>query len=396
MKIIAVNTNYYQNKHGGAEISIQYLYELLSNLGHEITIVTSDAVGINSEEIINGVQVIRLKSLFFNKKLPIFLKKIIHILDAYNYYKKFQFNKIIKIKIPDIIVFHNLTGFSVSVIAAADILKIPTVHVLHDMYGICPKKMMYRGGKKCKNQCIECMILRAPYRKITNKVNGVVGISKFIIKVYEKYNYLQDVKLKKIIHNYRPNLSDNQKEIGQWDGVCKIGFLGSLYSHKGVDKLILSFTSNQSMREKHLYIAGNGDIELLKRIIDDNGAKNITLVGKVNSTEFLTKIDVLVVPSQWNEPLGMVAVESISMGIPVISTANGGLGEIVKDKYNGIIIKDDLSDLNNAIDYLNIKENYQKLSTNALLSAKKFQSKFNFTAEYIKFFKEVIEEFKKQ
>jgi glycosyltransferase involved in cell wall biosynthesis len=44
-----------------------------------------------------------------------------------------------------------------------------------------------------------------------------------------------------------------------------------------------------------------------------------------------------VVPSLWAEPLGLVAVEAILRGIPVIASAAGGLGETVEDGVSGLL-----------------------------------------------------------
>jgi glycosyltransferase involved in cell wall biosynthesis len=55
----------------------------------------------------------------------------------------------------------------------------------------------------------------------------------------------------------------------------------------------------------------------------------IEFCGHVAPDEFYRSIDVLVVPSNWHEPLGMVAVESLGFGIPVIGARGGGIPEIL-------------------------------------------------------------------
>lgn len=48
--------------------------------------------------------------------------------------------------------------------------------------------------------------------------------------------------------------------------------------------------------------------------------------------------DLIVIPSHY-EGLGLVALEAMSVGIPIIGTNVSGINEILKDKYNGILIK---------------------------------------------------------
>ena len=47
---------------------------------------------------------------------------------------------------------------------------------------------------------------------------------------------------------------------------------------------------------------------------------------------------IIVIPSVWEEPFGLVAAEAMSNGICIIASAIGGIPEIVKD--NGILIQD--------------------------------------------------------
>jgi glycosyltransferase involved in cell wall biosynthesis len=71
----------------------------------------------------------------------------------------------------------------------------------------------------------------------------------------------------------------------------------------------------------------------LKEIaLEDN---RITFCGYIKRENLFSQIDVLIVPSIWNEPLGMVAIESCAYHVPVIATRMGGLPEIIKDGVNG-------------------------------------------------------------
>jgi glycosyltransferase involved in cell wall biosynthesis len=45
----------------------------------------------------------------------------------------------------------------------------------------------------------------------------------------------------------------------------------------------------------------------------------------------------LVVPSLWAEPFGLVAIEALVRGVPVVASANGGLGETVEPGLNGLL-----------------------------------------------------------
>jgi glycosyltransferase involved in cell wall biosynthesis len=49
--------------------------------------------------------------------------------------------------------------------------------------------------------------------------------------------------------------------------------------------------------------------------------------------------DIFVFPSTWQEPFGLTHLEAMACGTPVISTADGGHGEFLKDGENALIFE---------------------------------------------------------
>jgi len=73
-------------------------------------------------------------------------------------------------------------------------------------------------------------------------------------------------------------------------------------------------------------------------IHDSNLKENIILTGfRQDISDILTALDVLVVPSEI-ETFGMVILEAMAMGVPVVSCAKGGPEEIIDDGVNGFLI----------------------------------------------------------
>jgi len=64
-------------------------------------------------------------------------------------------------------------------------------------------------------------------------------------------------------------------------------------------------------------------------------------VGWLQPDEIETELSstwVLVAPSLWAEPLGLVALESIVRGVPVIATSTGGFAETVEENVSGFLV----------------------------------------------------------
>ena len=64
------------------------------------------------------------------------------------------------------------------------------------------------------------------------------------------------------------------------------------------------------------------------------------MIGFINSDELhkiMLDTSIIVIPSIWREPFGLVAAEAMSNGIAIIASDIGGIPEIVKE--NGILIK---------------------------------------------------------
>ena len=64
------------------------------------------------------------------------------------------------------------------------------------------------------------------------------------------------------------------------------------------------------------------------------------MTGFINSkklNKIMSDASIIVIPSVWNEPFGLVAAEAMSNGVALISSNSGGLPEIIRN--NGILIK---------------------------------------------------------
>ncbi len=122
-------------------------------------------------------------------------------------------------------------------------------------------------------------------------------------------------------------------------------YSGRLDRTKGLPLLLRAFAhARRSAPTAALRIVGAGpDRSALEELTRTLGLESaVTFRGWIAPDaveQELTDAWAAVVPSQWAEPLGLVALEAIVRGIPVIASAAGGLGETVEHGVSGLLFQ---------------------------------------------------------
>ncbi len=123
-----------------------------------------------------------------------------------------------------------------------------------------------------------------------------------------------------------------------------IAFAGRLVHEKGADILIKAFAVVVAeIPDAQLIIAGEGKEALpLKKLINELKLNRSVLMPNWlphNELESLfRKAWIQVVPSVWEEPFGLVAIEAMMRGTAVIASATGGLSEIIENGKTGFLV----------------------------------------------------------
>ena len=112
-----------------------------------------------------------------------------------------------------------------------------------------------------------------------------------------------------------------------------IAFLGRLVSDKGADLLLQAFAALQPT-DWHLSVIGDGPERVaLDRLCADLGVSHsVDFLGALQGEAFvqiLNQHEILVVPSRWREPFGVVALEGLACGCVVLASDGGGLPDAV-------------------------------------------------------------------
>lgn len=126
-------------------------------------------------------------------------------------------------------------------------------------------------------------------------------------------------------------------------------FVGRLVSDKGVDTLLGAlFHLKKEGIKPSLSIVGSGPelLNLQKICTKYNLEDQVTFLGKVIGIDLAKKLNmhqILVVPSKWQEPFGLVALEGLACGCKVIISKHGGLKEAADNSAYLFINGDEIS-----------------------------------------------------
>jgi alpha-maltose-1-phosphate synthase len=175
-------------------------------------------------------------------------------------------------------------------------------------------------------------------------------------------------------------------------------FIGRLSQEKGILVLLNSFIAlHQKFKNCNLRIVGNGPLKKqIKTIVNKNNLQNSTEITTTPYNQIHKHYkwaDIFVLPSQntptWEEQYGMVLVEALSSGLPIITTDTGAIPEIVGE--SSIVIKENNEpELTQALtNLMSNKVLKNELAKKARKRALKYYNNINCAKEVLKLYEKL-------
>lgn len=127
------------------------------------------------------------------------------------------------------------------------------------------------------------------------------------------------------------------------DGGDYLAFLGRISPEKGLDSAI-DIARQSSMNLKIAAKVDKNDRDYydskIKPLIDGQAVEYLGEITEEEKKAFLGNAAALLFPIEWEEPFGLVMIESMACGTPVIAFARGSVPEIVRDGISGYVVRD--------------------------------------------------------
>ena len=188
--------------------------------------------------------------------------------------------------------------------------------------------------------------LSRPLLRRATRPRPIVAISRFIKDVYLEAGFL-DAAID-VIRLGVPTraFSGPERPPRAPAAPLRLLFAGSLWEGKGPQVAVRALGRLvRSGVPVHLDVCGDGTphfVSWLRGIVSEEGVgPHVTFHGFVAPGEiqrFYRSDDVLVFPSQWDEPFAAVPVEAMAAGMAVVATTAGGTPEAVTDGSTGLLV----------------------------------------------------------
>jgi glycosyltransferase involved in cell wall biosynthesis len=393
MNIAVINEFFPPKVTGGTEIFLSELSKHLKSRGFGITVITTE----QGQKENHNFKVYKIKS------------SPVHFSHRYQFHgitiPWMFFSQCLKKKLAaiykkegiDMLYVNNMFHLSFAPVQNS----LPFVLDVHDYWPVCFSKDLYYNDRSiCSGpndlKCSFCLsgksrmplMFNLPMlsferywkRRLLLRSEKTICHSNFVSSILKGQGYENEI----IPYPYMGPFLLHDHGIGK---EFKILFAGRVERRKGAHLLLDVAKKLHGKMHFRIDVIGDGP---LKKMLDRKDL-NIYVHGFLGNERFryFREADCLLAPSLWPEPFGIVAVEAMAFGVPVITLDNGGLAEVVRENETGIIITEERI----AESILELSENKklsEKIRKNGEKNIKKYDKERIFK-EYEKIFTSVME-----
>ena len=352
---------------------------------------------------------IKVSKLYFNSVFD----HIEGLIWSFTNYRRIQL--LIKRHNPDIVHFHTVIPYlSFSAIFATGKMNVPIVQTLHNGRWLCLEGGYFRNNTFCDDcvgsygwlgvkrgcghgQLISLLLFLNNFivRKfgfLFKNVSRFIAVSEFVREQHIKSGFPEN---RVTVRNNGFNALSELDIDDSWlrrEGVVYAGRLSIAKGSKVLEYLISNLDCKIS-------IVGNGpELNSLKQFCIDRQFGHVEFFGRLNNEatlDIIKKAVVSVVPSQCGDSYPTVALESLSVGTPIVASNLGGLPDIINAASGGKLADYNNNDafLGSVKGLLNDRDRAKQMGGNGMTYIKKNVSANKQGEELIRIYNQVIKDY---
>ena len=328
MRILMINYEFPPLGGGGGVASYQ-IAKALTERGHEVDVLTTRWRGLPSEEVVDGLRVYRVPVVGRGDLATASLISMLSFVPSgvAEGYRKLRNKRY------DILNSHFAVPSGVTGVTLSRLFGIP--HVLTiiggDIYD--PTRRLSPGNNS---------LLRSVVRRVLNSSGQIIAISQDI-----KNRAQQDLQCKTNIDVIHYGLTPpeferrSRQELGIPEDEVVLISMGRLIKRKAIRDVLLALSRLEGSPFRLLIIGEGPEEERLRDLAKTLGlASRVDFMGAVwgeSKFQYLAAADIFVLPSV-HEGFGLVFLEAMHCGLPVIASTSGGQTEFLQDGETGFLV----------------------------------------------------------
>lgn len=343
LRILAVGNMYPPHHAGGYEVMWQTAMARARELGHDVRVVTSDfrTPGVTAETDPDVHRTLEwywdLERYQFPQLSPVDRLR----LERHN---ARELGRHLDEFAPDVVSWWSMGAMSLSLIERVRRMGIPAAFIVHDDWlvygpGFDQWLRMWRGRRLLLAPLAE-RVLGLPTSVELAQAGSFVFNSCYTRDAAARAGV--DLSGARVIY---PGIEAGlRRELPQRSWGWRLLYIGRIDRQKGIDTAVEALAQLPPESKLEVWGTGNEDYTAQMRALAAGHGlgERVSFQGWAGPVQRLAayeRADVVVFPVRWEEPFGLVPIEAMGVGRPVVSTARGGSAEFLRHGENALVFE---------------------------------------------------------
>ncbi len=348
LRVLIVSSCFPPYGWGGAEVAAEGIGKWLAENGHQVAIYTdvspAEAAAQSGDDTpwfapANGKWGHRTHQ---HGKRGALKKALWHLLDHAPGRGLSDFRNVAEAFKPDLVMVHLAPGLGIGLFDYCARHDLPVLYVVHDFWLGCLRSSMFsRSGSICTRPELLCRWSSSVRWGALSKVKrlGFWAPSNRIIEILRQQ--LGDIFKNVLVERNVVDLADFRSMPVLPAGMrTRFLYVGKIIEAKGIAFVLECLAGLPAELDFEIDILGGGDLEqpLRQKYAGDRRIRFHGVCGRAEVARYYQNSTVLLVPSLWFEPAGLVIYQAQAASLPVVGSDSGGIPEALAGRGDSVIL----------------------------------------------------------